>query len=139
MRTKYTDILDKARSQYRAGVGTESIELMIRGHAGLTSTDPEPTIQDFNDWVETEGREYRRKAQQKTYQKHKEKRLAYQKQHYQDIIEERREYDRKRRQTPEYKERMRAYGKAWRAKHPDKVKAYNKKHNARQKAEKGAE
>lgn len=139
MRIKYTDILDKAKSQYRAGGTIENIELMIRGHADMTSTDPEPTIRAFNEWVETEGRDYRRAAQQKAYQKRKDAILARQKQYYQDNIEKRREYDRKRRQSPEYKERMRAYGKAWRAKHPDKVKAYNEKHNARRKAEKGAE
>lgn len=132
---KYTDILDKAKSQFRAGSTAQNMELMIRGHAGITSTDPEPTIQAFREWVETEGREYRREAGRQSYQRNKEKRKAYAKKHYQDHIEERREYDRKRRQTPEYKARQREYGKAWRAANPDKVKANNDRNNARQKAE----
>ena len=132
---KYTDILDKAKSQFRAGSTVQNVELMIRGHAGMTSADPEPTIQAFLEWVEAEGKEYRREAGRQSYQRNKEKRKAYAKKHYQDHIGERREYDRKRRQDPEYKARQREYGKAWREANPDKVKANNDRNNARQKAE----
>lgn len=136
---KYTDILDRAKSRYRSGSSVENIELMIRGHAGMTSTDPEPTVQAFKEWVETEGREYRREAMKKSYQKNKEKRKTDARKFYQDHIEERREYDRKRRQDPEYRARQREYQKAWRAANPDKVKANNDRNNARQKAERLAE
>lgn len=136
---KYTDILDRAKCQYRLGSSVENAELMIRGYAGMTSTDPEPTIQAFKEWVETEGREYRREAMKKSYQKNKEKRKAYARKRYQDHIEERREADRKRRQDPEYRAKMHEYQKAWRERNPDKVKANNDRNNARQKAKRLAE
>lgn len=136
---KYTNILDRAKSIYRAGRSAENAELIIRGHAEMTNTDPESTVQAFREWAETEGKEYRREARKKTYERHKEKIKANAREYYKTHQEERKAYDKIKRNTPEYKEKAKEWQKAWRERQDEatreKWRAYQKEYYRKHKAE----